>query len=76
MLHEVRDFLGHARVSQTDKTCLGLNTDRLHEALKRFEARRSGAPSNGGVRNQVATGVEKDAPESGELGLATKPSIP
>ena len=64
VLHEVRDFLGHTRVSQTD-TYLGTNADRLHEALKRFEGHRSGAPANGTPRNAIATKVEKDDAESG-----------
>lgn len=63
VLHEVRDFLGHAKVSQTD-TYLGTNADRLHEALKRFEGHRSGAPAANAGRNAVATGVENDDSES------------
>ena len=52
MLHEVRDFLGHTRVSQTD-TYLGTNADRLHEALKRFEAHRNGGKEPGGPGNDA-----------------------
>jgi integrase len=57
VLHEVRDFLGHARVSQTD-TYLGTNADRLHEALRRFEAHRSGGTTSAAGRNAIATDVE------------------
>src|SRR5688572_19465147 len=63
VLHEVRDFLGHARVSQTD-TYLGTNADRLHEALKRFEAHRSGGAGSGTACNESATDVENDDAES------------
>ena len=69
VLHEVRDFLGHARVSQTD-TYLGTNADRLHEALKRVEAHRSG----GAGRNASATDVENGASETSEQMTAVETS--
>jgi hypothetical protein len=53
------------RASVRPTTYLGLNADRLHEALKRFEAHRSGPPANGNARNEVATGVEKGVSETG-----------
>jgi integrase len=62
VLHEVRDFLGHTKVSQTD-TYLGANIDRLHEALKRCEVHRSGGTGSGTDRNRTATGVENDDAE-------------
>jgi integrase len=75
VLHEVRDFLGHARVSQTD-TYLGLNADRLHEALKRFEAHRSGPPAaEKSVRNGTATEVEKDVSETGGHLIEGSPNV-
>jgi integrase len=70
VLHEVRDFLGHARVSQTD-TYLGTNADRLHEALKRFERHQSGEAAAGAARNAVAIEVAAAASETG--GQSTEP---
>jgi hypothetical protein len=70
VLHEVRDFLGHTKVSQTD-TYLGANADRLHEALKRFEAHQSGGTGSGIARNETATDVENgDAESRGQLTAA------
>jgi integrase len=65
VLHEVRDFLGHARVSQTD-TYLGTNADRLHEALKRFERHQSGARGTTGDRPPVASEVAQASETCGE----------
>jgi integrase len=55
VLHEVMDFLGHAKVSQTD-TYLGTNADHLHAALRRFEAHRAATSSPPADCNGVATG--------------------
>ena len=56
-LHEVRDLLGHANVSQTD-TYLSAGIVGLQEAMKRFDASRGKAMAKSAPIEQRSLGHE------------------
>jgi integrase len=55
-IHQVKEMLGHANISQTD-TYLNAGRMGLHEAMKRFDAGRSKLP----VRPEMAVGTSESS---------------
>ena len=59
-MHEVRDLLGHANVSQTD-TYLSAKIVGLRESMKRFDAARGKPVANEGpIENRTVSHDDDD----------------